>query len=299
MRTYFDCIPCFFKQALEASKLAGASFSEQRRILNRIARALPAFSLAASPPEMGRRVYKIVCQVTGKKDPYRKIKEASNGKALRIYPRLKTKVRRARDPLGMAVELAIAGNIIDYGIKNTLNVDRELNKILRTENRLIKGRKHPFFQYSSFRSSLDKSKVLLYLADNAGEIVFDRILIEEIRKRDPRKKILFAVKTHPTINDALIEDARCCGIDRIAEIVQSGSDAPGTILSLCTQEFRWLFQKADMVISKGQGNFESLSTVQRPVFFLFMAKCIVVARHIGCSLGDIILQHHVPGKMEG
>jgi len=130
------------------------------------------------------------------------------------------------------------------------------------------------------------------LGDNAGETVFDRILIEEIRQIDKNKKIYYAVKAQPIINDALFEDARVCGIDSSAEIISSGSDAPGTILEICSKEFLDIYKQADMVISKGQGNFEALSCPGRSVFYLFMAKCSVIARYVGCDIGDIILRYH-------
>ena len=129
----------------------------------------------------------------------------------------------------------------------------------------------------------------MYLADNTGETVFDRILIEEIKRLDSKKKIFYAVRGRPIINDALAVDARFCGLDRLAEIVDSGIAAPGTILSLCSRKFRRLFHRVDLVISKGQGNFEALSEEKGPIFFLFMAKCPVAARHLGCQLRDIVL----------
>lgn len=298
MKTVLECIPCFFRQALEASKLAGADLKVQRQVLNALAKALPVFSLASSPPEMGQKIYRIVRKVTGRNDPYAQIKYESNQRALELYARLKKKIAASRDPLGAAVKLAIAGNIIDYGVKNSLNVDRELKKILKMEDRLIPGRDRALFRYAEFRDALARAKTLLYLADNAGEVVFDRVLIEEIQKGDPLKKIHFAVKAGPTINDALLEDARMCGMDKIAKIVINGSDAPGTVLPLCSPSFRRLFRRVDMVISKGQGNFESLSSVRRTVFFLFMAKCPVVAGHMACPLGTIVLRCHQPSGKE-
>ena len=130
------------------------------------------------------------------------------------------------------------------------------------------------------------------MADNAGETVFDRILIEEIKKGDSNKEIIYAVKESPAINDALIEDAYYCGIDRIAKVISSGSDAPGTVLSLCSKKFLKLYRNADMIISKGQGNFEALSNAKRPIFFMFMAKCPVIAREVNCKIGDVILLYH-------
>ena len=295
MKTYLDCIPCFFKQALESARIAGAGEKKQREVLNELADILPEFPLTSSPPEMGRIVYGLVKRITGKDDPYREIKEKSNRLALNIYDSLKKRLNRSRDRLLMAVELAIAGNIIDYGVKRSLGVGVELARILAEENKAIKEEKKAIFDYAGFKRVLKRAKSILYLGDNAGEVVFDRILIEEIGRIDGDREIVYAVRDKPVINDALIEDACMCGIDRSAKVISSGSDAPGTILSLCSKEFLRMYKKADMVISKGQGNFETLSGAKRQIFFLLMAKCPVIAKDIGCNVGDVILLRH--GKL--
>ena len=289
MKTYLDCIPCFFRQALEAARITGKDEKTQKKILDEVAKALPNFPLSASPPEMARKIHGLVKKITGINDPYAEIKKQSNKLALSVYPDLKKKLERSPDRLLIAVELAIAGNVIDYGVKNSLDVDEEVVKILDAENKAIKNEKEENFNYSQFKKDLLDAKEILYLADNAGEVVFDRILIEEIKSLDPNKKIIYAVKEKPAINDALIEDAIFCEINKSAEIISSGSDAPGTIPSLCSEDFLRIFKKADLIISKGQGNFETLSHVKRPVYYLFMAKCPVVAKDVGCKVGDIIL----------
>ena len=289
MKTYLDCIPCFFKQALEAARLAGANNRTQKRILDAVALSIPKFPLSSSPPEMARVIHGIVKRITAKDDPYAKIKEKSNKLALKVYPKLKEKIIRSHDRLLTAIELAIAGNIIDYGVKNSLNVKKELDKILDRENEAIRREDKPIFDYRGFKHALKAAKTILYLADNAGETVFDRVLIEEIKKLDRKKRIIYTVKEKPAINDALLADAYICGIDRVAEIISCGADAPGTVLSLCSKEFLKIYRKADMIISKGQGNFEVLSSQKRPIFFLFMAKCPVIAKDVGCKVGDIIL----------
>ncbi|MBU0683149.1 MAG: DUF89 family protein [Candidatus Omnitrophica bacterium] len=289
MKTYLECIPCFFKQALEASKLSGASSKVQKKILDEVALSLPKFSLSSSPPEMARIVHAIVKKITGKDDPYAKVKEKSNNLALKVYPRLKKKVACSKDKLLTAIELAIAGNIIDYGVKNSLNVKKEIDKILKKENKTLKKENKSIFNYAKFKREIKKAKTILYLADNAGEVVFDRILIEEIKRTYKTKNIIYAIKGKPIINDALEKDALKAGISKYAKIVSSGLSAPGTILSLCSKEFLKTFKQADMIISKGQGNFEALSDSKGPMFFLFIAKCPVVAKDVKCKLGDIIL----------
>ncbi|MFH1877883.1 MAG: ARMT1-like domain-containing protein [Candidatus Omnitrophota bacterium] len=289
MKTYLECIPCFFKQALEAARLSGANNRAQKKILDAVALTMPKFPLSACPPEMARVIHGIVKKVTGEKDPYASIKEKSNNLALKVYPKLKEKMLCSKDRLLTAVEMAIAGNIIDYGVKNSVNVKEELDKILDEENAAIRKKSRSIFNYRSFKSALGKAKNILYLADNSGEVVFDRILIEEIKKRSRNVDIIYAVKEKPVINDALAKDARIAGIQKYAKILSSGVDAPGTVLSGCSKKFLKVYRHADMIISKGQGNFEALSNSKRPIFFLFMAKCPVVAQDVRCKVGDIVL----------
>ncbi|NQS99599.1 MAG: DUF89 family protein [Candidatus Omnitrophica bacterium] len=284
MKTSLDCIPCFFKQALDAAILAGANKSTQKKILIALADEIRKFDLRACPTEMGRSLYALVIRRTGNPDPFKKIKQESNKFALRLYPLLKKKVAQSQDRLLGAIELAIAGNIIDYGVKH-LNINREIDKIFVEEDEIIHRESKRLFNYPAFKKAIKPAKSLLYIGDNAGEIVFDRILIEELKG----KKITFVVRGKPIINDVLKEDAYFCGINKLARVISSGSDAPGTILKFCTPKFRRIFQQAELIVSKGQGNFEALSNQKRPIFFLFRAKCPVVTKHLNCKLGDIIL----------
>ncbi len=291
MRTHLDCIPCFFRQALEGSRIVRATPKQQKQIIDEFARKIPKISLEASPPEIARIGYKLLRIVSFNTDPYYAVKQKSNRCALRLLGRLKEKVSRSKDRLLAAVELAIAGNIIDFGVKNNLNIKEELKRILAEENKFI--HRQLIFHYKEFRSALKKSGDILYLADNAGEVVFDRVLIEEIKKEHPDKNIYYAVKEKPVINDALFEDAKVCGINKTAQVISNGTDAPGTLLAFCSKEFKQIYKNADMIISKGQGNFESLSSEKRPIFFLFMVKCPVVAKETGCKMGNIVLLYNL------
>ncbi|MFA4991034.1 MAG: ARMT1-like domain-containing protein [Candidatus Omnitrophota bacterium] len=294
MRTYLDCIPCFFRQVLDAARIAKASPRQQKQILDAFARKISKVPLRLSPPEIDRFGFNILRKISMRDDPYKEIKRRSNLCALRLLGKLRDKVNYSKDRLLTALELAIAGNIIDFGPKNNLNVKAELKRILAEERGVI--RKKSIFHYSEFRRGLKAAKNILYLADNAGEVVFDRILIEEIKKGHPDKDIFYAVKERPVINDALFEDAKACGIDKIARVISNGSDAPGTILSLCSKEFGRIYKSADMIISKGQGNFESLSREKRPIFFLFMVKCPVVTKETGCEMGSAVLFYNLRKK---
>ncbi len=299
MKTYLECIPCFFRQVIETLKICDVDEPTRYQTVLELADKLKTFSLESSPPEIAREIHKILKKTTGDDDLFREIKIKSNNLVLSIYDRLKQKIYSSKDKLLTAVELAIVGNIIDYGVKKTLDVESEISKILDVEHKAIKATDERLFEYKKFKETLINSNVVLYLADNAGEIVFDRLLIELIKSEYPDKKIIFAVKEKPIINDALMKDALDCRIDEVAELISSGSDAPGTVLSLCSDEFIRIYRSADMIISKGQGNFEALTDADRPIFFLCMVKCQVIADDISktiaeCEIGNVILYHHNP-----
>jgi uncharacterized protein with ATP-grasp and redox domains len=289
MKTYLECIPCFFRQALEAARMSGADDKTQKQILDEVAKAIPGFRLSSTPPEMGKTIHDIVKRITGKPDPYQQLKERATEKTLAIFPELKERTETAEDRLLMAVELAIAGNIIDYGSVNSLDVENELGRILQMEHKALEESQNSVFDFRSFKRAIGEARTILYLGDNVGETVFDRVLLEEIKRIDPEKEIMYAVREKPIINDALKEDAITAGIDQSARVFSSGSEFPGTILPLCSKPFIDIFEKADLVISKGQGNYETLSDESRPIYFLFMAKCPVIARDLGCAVGEIVL----------
>lgn len=278
MKTYLDCYPCFLRQALEAARLVGADETQQHRILRTVLVELSSFDLTNSPPEMARRIHQIVKVESGESDPYRPAKRASTDQALVLLPQLQKLVAESNHPFETAVRLSIAGNIIDYGMALKYDLDATIARVL----------KQPFAigDLVAFHEAITRTQgPILYLADNAGETVFDRILIEHIDK-----PLSYVVRGAPVLNDATRTDALEAGIDEIAEIVDNGSDAPGTILNLCSPDFRSQFSEAELIIAKGQGNFESLSQSDKHIFFLMQAKCPLIARDLQVSMGSIVLK---------
>ncbi len=284
MRTYLDCIPCFLRLTLEQGRLLTGDEIVHRELMNEAVKLVPGFSLGLTPPRMVKEMQEIIKRRFPDSDPYKKVKDQSNRRAMELYPMLKEKVARSKDRLLTAVELAIAGNVIDYAAKNNLNVEHEIQTILAGS---FTAEQKSVFEYDLFREELAEAKTILYLADNAGEIVFDRVLIEEIC--DVRK-VIIAVRDKPILNDAVMEDAVFCGVDKIVHVISSGVDSPGAVLEYCSDEFLKIFKAADMVISKGQGNYEALSEASRKVYFLFKVKCPVIASHSGARMGDIVLK---------
>ena len=277
MKTYLECVPCFLRQALEAAKVAGADKKVQKEVLDEVSSIMPTFSFEVPPPVIARTVYGIVNKHVGGEDSYRKIKKKSNDMALELYPKLKKMVQGASDELLNAVRLAVTGNVIDYGVPHTFDVEKEIEECLSKEFFI--------FDYYEFKDAVLGAENILYLLDNAGEIVFDKVLIETIPK-----DVVCAVRGKPTINDVTMDDAKYIGLERVAKVISSGSDIPGTLPEECTSEFRKYYDKADLIISKGQGNYETLADEKKPLFFIFKAKCKVVADHLGCKMGDVILK---------
>jgi hypothetical protein len=244
--------------------------------------------LNQSPPAMAQRIHRRLRQITGRNDPYRGTKDRLNSLALGLIPELRAKVESARDPLVLAARLAIAGNVMDLGVNGNLTaseVHRAINFVL----------KEPFYgELDKFSQAITEANSILYLADNAGEIAFDRLLVEQISS----KHVAVVVRGAPVINDATMIDAQAVGLDKIVEVIDNGSDAPGTILSDCLPEFRHRFAKTDLIIAKGQGNFESLSNEPGNLFFLFKVKCSVIANHIGQPIGTQVLTQSASARKE-
>jgi len=277
MKTYLDCLPCFLEQALRAARIATDDEKKIKKVLDEVGMMLGNIPLESTPPESGRLIYHKVSEITGNSDPYREIKRESTEKALSLYQFLKSEVDKSNDRLLTAIRIAIAGNVIDFGPNKGFNLKHDTEEIL--------DKRFAICDDALFKSFLGKADEILFIGDNAGECVFDRVLIEEMNK-----PVTYVVRDIPIINDATHEDAVEAGIDKVATIMSSGTDGPGVVLKTCNSEFRRVYNNSEFIISKGQGNYEALSDESRPVFFLLKAKCSVIADDIGVSEGDIVLK---------
>lgn len=277
MQTYLDCYPCFVRQALEAARQLGADEQRQKAVLERVLEALKDIDLSFTPPQIGDQVHRLVRQELGDGDPYRSFKDTATREALALLPRLREIMSKAEDRLETGVRLSIAGNIIDAGIHSTYELWPTVQRVLC----------QPFTvaDLEPLRRRLGSASSVLYLADNAGETVFDRVLIESFEA-----PVVYAVKGGPILNDATVEDARMAGLDRVAELLATGSDAPGTILERCSERFNRVFAEAPLIIAKGQANYETLSEQGSEVFFLLQAKCPVIARDLGVQVRSLVLR---------
>ncbi len=279
MRVRLDCFPCFLRQAVIALRLGTKDESLQKTILKSILEDIQRADTSKPPAFTTTFIHRKIRQMLGK-DPFKDIKSEYNQIALKLYPSLKTTIAKSPDPLWTSVRLAIAGNIIDFGIFTSINIEGTISKALN--NQLAVD------DYNSLKDAISAAGEILYLADNAGEIVFDRLLIETLIQLGKRVKAV--VKSSPVINDSTMEDADESGLTKVCETIDNGSEAVGTILEWTSSVFQDTFKNAQLIISKGQGNFETLIGTEKKIFFLFQAKCDVVSKELGLTTGSMLLK---------
>jgi uncharacterized protein with ATP-grasp and redox domains len=277
-----DCYPCFLRQGLEASRIAGGDEKMQAKVLQAIMTALLNVSQEETPPHIGWLIHRTVREVTGNPDPYRDIKKIHNEEMLGMEADLVTLINESSLPLVDALKLAGTGNLIDMGPERRWSTIGEIFEDFTQQGT-------SYFDYSSFEKYLGNSGTLLYIGDNAGEIVLDKILISFLIGNTDLD-ITYAVRGKPVINDATAEDARFIGMTDIVPVIDTGADFPGVVLKSCSVEFLDRYYGADMILAKGQGNYESLSDEPQNIFFLLQAKCPLIARKIGCNVGDMVLR---------
>ena len=278
MKTALECIPCFARQAAEAVTQTVSESDRREQILRTLLRAISEADWNGSPPEMGQRIHRLIRQELGCNDPYREIKQRMNRMALQLLPHLRESMARQPDLREAAVRLAIAGNLLDAGAKTQMEMDA-LPRFMETIwTRPLHGDAAALFH------AAERAARILYLADNAGEIIFDRVLIEAL----PRGKVTVFVRGAPVLNDATLDDAITAGLPELAPVFPNGSDAPGTLLDDCSDQLRDAVAQTDLIIAKGQGNYETLSESPRPIFFLFVVKCPVIAARVGAPVGTLV-----------
>lgn len=281
MQTHLDCVPCFVRQALDAARAVCADEEIVARSLRRVLEAASKFDLSLTPPEMGQIIHRIIREETRDSDPYREVKARSIETALKLAPLVREKIRASSRPFETAVRFAIAGNIMDFALKSAWDP-------ARIDDSFEKAARHPLDEsmVDVLERKIAAAASVLFLADNAGETVFDRLLIETF---PGDAEVTYAVKAGPIINDATRADAAASGLESVAAIIDNGTDAPGTVLPQCSAELLKHFDEADVVLAKGQANFETLNTAAREVFLLTQIKCPVIGDRYGYGLGDWIV----------
>lgn len=277
MQTYLECYTCFVRMAIEAGFLVGANEEQQRQIVKESLRILLDAPFEMKPPQLGDPIHRKVREITGNADPYLKLKQQSTQQALQMIPDLKQKIHSSKDPLETAVRLSVAGNIMDFGVRKEFDLDFVVEQVLTQP--------FAYWDYPCLREALQKTPWVLYLADNSGETVFDRLLIEQLKV-----PVYYVVKSGPIINDATRVEAISAGIDQVATIIECGSDTPGTFLERSSEEFLNLYHTAAVIIAKGQAQYEMLSEEGPRLFFLLQAKCAILARDLNVPQDSFVVK---------
>ena len=272
MRTSSECITCFRSQVRKTVNLVNADQHLEQQVILETDRLLSGLDFSLSPPENAVALYGLIADMTGVPDPYKILRNQSNRMALGMRNDIRREIEQSNNPLKTAMHFAVAANIIDYGTRHDFDAMETLTNCLNMD--FIIDDSKILTDELSGRNGLN----VFYLADNSGEIVFDGLLVEQLQKAGC--KVIMGVRETPILNDVTIEDTEFCGIDTLCQVIANGTGCPGTPLKSCSDSFQAVFDKSDIIISKGQGNFETLSEFEAPIYFLLTVKCSVVGRHI-------------------
>lgn len=285
MKTHLDCFPCFLKQAVIAVRLWTEDKGLQANVIKEAAKEILHADISKPPAYTTTFLHRRIRELLGR-DPFEEVKSRYNQITLSLYPELKKIIQGSENSLMTAIRLSIAGNVIDFGIFTSVDIKGTIQKAL-SEPLAVDD-------FLPFKQALTKNQEILYLLDNAGEIVFDRLLIEEFIQMGIRVKAV--VKGYPVLNDSTFKDAVQAGLLDICEVIDNGSDCIGTIIEMTSEEFRKEFDLASFIVSKGQGNFETLDYQfgtflnTKKICYLFQSKCDVVSRELGLPLGSMLLK---------
>lgn len=281
MRISSECTPCMMEQARRAARLSGLEGGVLEVAMRETEALLRGLDPRLSPPAAAL-FYDRIKELSGVEDPYRALKSACNAAALRLLPGLRREAASSPDPLSFALRAAVAGNIIDFGARSGPG---DLEENLR---RVLGGDLFVDHVYL-LRKDLEKASSVLLVCDNAGEIALDRLLCEVLRDLYPGIKLTAAVRGGPMINDATLEDAAEAGLDSVCRVIDTGVALAGVDLERSSREFREAFSSTDVILAKGQGNFETLDSRGENIYLLFQVKCDCVSRLLNAEKGSALV----------
>lgn len=282
MKIAFECYPCMLNSVINMNRIFNIDTETTSRLLSRVMRHLSEINLAQSAPSISKYIQNIVREELGNADPYSELKREYNKLMLNLYPELEQQVFNSSTPYLTALKLAIAGNIIDFGANQEIDIHRTIDKVLETDFAIDES--------LQLKEEFIEAKTVLYLGDNCGEIVADKLFIQTLfRELGKPEEFYFSVRGNPILNDVTREDAEFVGMDKLAKIIDTNDDAPGVLLENASDSYKEIYNRADLIISKGMGNFESLSERKENIYFLLIAKCKLVAGHLGVKKGDTVV----------
>lgn len=282
MQSTIDCVPCYIKQVISTLRTAGIEEKEYHAIINDLLPKIAELDPSKTPAENSSLVLFEAYRLMGQDDPFREAKAASNRLARTFLPALERIISFSENPLLTALQTSVAGNVIDMGINPNFDVGESISQELE--------RGFQRNDIETFREFLNKGGPLVVIGDNSGEIFFDYLLI--VNLRNFTKELFYVVKGGPILNDATMEDIEDTGISHLAKVLTTGNNYLGVIPEISSQELCSVMEFANLVLAKGQANYETLegtSFAGDKTFFLLQAKCSVIATHLGVNMGDSVL----------
>jgi damage-control phosphatase, subfamily I len=282
MKMNYQCLPCLINQVVKVAEITEAE--NRDALFKDVFRYLSTVDFDKTNPEIIGATFRLLKEHIRSDDPYLEIRRYYNNLFLNKVNEFETAINRAGNPFEEAIKYAIIGNIIDFSPIHGSNID-DIMKLFREADKQQLTIDHS----ANLVEDIQVGKTLLYLGDNCGEICLDKILIKKIKEYNPQLELYFGVRGAPVVNDSVEADAYQAGMDAYAKIVSNGDDSLGTVLSRTSEEFNRVFNKADVVIAKGQANYESLSErTDKNIYYLLMTKCDVIASRIGVAQKSII-----------
>jgi len=279
-----DCVDCIVGQIKKATDSLNCEKNLAKEINNEVLKRSKSFSHEHTPPWVVKDVYELLGKKLNTTDPLEQIKQSSITAALKLIPFVQNKLLLSTDKLFTAIKASVAGNVIDFASKEQFDLTHEIQNVFDTDFAINK--------YSLLKEKLNTINKLMILADNSGENVFDKVLLETFKEYYPNIKLYYATRGKPVINDITTKEAYQVGIDKVATIVNSGVDTPGYEKSRASNSFNELYESMPLIIAKGMGNFECLeASNDKRIFFLFKVKCNVVANAVKQDVGSIILKN--------
>jgi len=278
-----ECYLCIYKQVYKITEKFNLDDEKASEVLREGAKILSKYDISVTPPEIAAEEYGKISEILDIEDLFEEEKKEAILEALKFKQILKKRLFKSKDKLFDACKIAVAGNVIDLGVHQEYNLEKEIKKIFEMNFKRC--------DYEDFKISVIDSESICYLADNAGENVFDELLIETIKEFNPDVKVYYVVRGKPVINDVTLKDLNIEGLEifELAQVVDSGVPSPGFHLKFANEISKKIFYEADMVISKGMGNFECLyNECKRSIFYPFKVKCEVVAREVEANVGEYV-----------
>jgi len=279
MNTKFDCALCSINGVLNLFRKDLIEEKYHEEILKEIMRYYSTVDYSLPSTTINRGVKNILCRISGLTDPFKPLKDKVNNKALEYYKSYEKSVKDNKNSWQKAMRLAIAGNIIDFGPTHDFDIEMKIEEVLQAE--------FPIDDSEKLFEEIKKAKSILYIGDNTGEIVFDKLFLEVIN----HPNVTFVVREKPILNDSTMKDAIWAGIDKLAKVITTGDDAPGVLLESVSEKFLSYYNYAELIISKGQGNFEGLGHItDKNIFFLFTIKCKLISEMLNIPVGKSIVK---------